>query len=68
MSMAEETPHFSIADDLEPDGDMSANAYPLSEYLTYLNDVREGAVGDMGFTLDDFNRYIAGLRKLRCNS
>jgi hypothetical protein len=33
---------------------------PLTEYLTYLSHVHEGAVGDMGFTLDDFKRYIAG--------
>jgi hypothetical protein len=35
---------------------MSANAHPLYEYLTYLNDLREGAVGDMGFALEDFKR------------
>jgi hypothetical protein len=28
-----------------------------------LADVRGGMVGDMGFTLDDFKTYIAGLRK-----
>jgi hypothetical protein len=42
---------------------MPANADPMAEYLTYLADVRGGAVGDMGFTLEDFKRYIAGLRK-----
>ena len=54
---------FTIADDYDPDGDMSPNAYPVTAYWTYLRDVRGGMVGDMGFTLDDFKTYIAGLRK-----
>jgi hypothetical protein len=33
---------------------MSAHADPLSEYLTYLADVRTGGVGDMGFTFGGF--------------
>jgi hypothetical protein len=53
---------YSIADDLDPDGDMPADADPLATYLTYLADVRGGDVGDMGFTIDDFKRYIVGLR------
>ena len=53
---------FTIAEDLDPDGDIPADADPMAEYLTYLADVRGGAVGDMGFTLEDFTRYIAGLR------
>ncbi len=40
---------FSIVNDLDP-GRRSDGA----EYLTYLADVRGGAVGDMGFTLEDF--------------
>lgn len=52
---------FTIADNFEPDGDMPADADPMTEYLSYLADMRGGAVGDMGFTLEDFNRYIAGL-------
>ena len=56
-------PEFTIANDYDPDGDMSTNADPMAESLTYLFHVRGAAVGDMGFTLDDFKRYIAGLRK-----
>lgn len=53
---------YSIADDYDPDGE-TAGADPLTEYLTYLSHVHEGAVGDISFSLDDFKRYIAGLRK-----
>jgi hypothetical protein len=42
---------------------MSLNADPTTEYRAYLSNVRGGMVGDMGFTLDDFKTYIAGLRK-----
>jgi len=52
----------TISRDLDPDGDIRADADPVAEYLTYLADVRGGAVGDMGFTLEDFKAYIAGLR------
>jgi hypothetical protein len=51
VSQSEETPNYTIADDLDPDGEMSADADPMAEYLTYLSDVEKGAVGDMGFTL-----------------
>ena len=54
---------FTIADDYDPDGDMSPNADPTTEYRAYLADVRGGMVGDMGVTLEDFKTYIAGLRK-----
>jgi hypothetical protein len=54
---------LTITEDLDPDDDMPGDADPMAEYLTYLADVRGGAVGDMGFTLEDFKRYIAGLRK-----
>jgi hypothetical protein len=54
---------FTIADDYDPDGDISPDANPATAYRTYLRDVRGGMVGDMGFTLDDFKTYIAGLRK-----
>ncbi len=30
---------FTIAKDLDPDGDMPTDADPLAEYLTYLADV-----------------------------
>ena len=39
------------------------NANPVTEYRTYLSDVRGGMVGDMGFSLADFETYIAGLPK-----
>jgi hypothetical protein len=45
---------FTIADDYDPDGDMSPNADPTTEYRAYLSNVRGGMVGDMQFTLDDF--------------
>jgi hypothetical protein len=48
--------------DYDPDGDMPAGADPLTEYLTYLSHVHEGAVGDMGFSLSDFKAYIASRR------
>ena len=54
---------FTIANDYDPEGDMSPYADPVTAYRTYLADVRGGMVGDMGFTVDDFNTYIAGLRK-----
>jgi hypothetical protein len=54
---------FTIADDYDPDGEMSPNANPATEYRAYLANVRGGMVGDMGFTLDDFKTYIAGLRE-----
>ena len=54
---------YSIADYYDPDGDISANTGPMTEYLAYLSHVHAGAVGDMKFTLDDFRRYIGGLRK-----
>ena len=54
---------FTIANDYDPEGDMSPDADPVTAYRTYLADVRGGMVGDMGFTVDDFNTYIAGLRK-----
>jgi hypothetical protein len=31
--------NYSIADDYDPDGDMSPNAHPVTEYRTYLRDV-----------------------------
>ena len=54
---------FTIANNYDPDGDVSAKTNPVTAYRTYLIDVRGGMVGDTGFTLDDFKTYIAGLRK-----
>ena len=47
--MSEDTPNFSIADDYDPDGDMSADADPVSACLTYLADIEGSCLGDMGF-------------------
>jgi hypothetical protein len=62
--MSEATPKFTIAVDYDPDGDRpSADSDPVSAYLTYLEDKRLGAVGEMGSTLENFKRYISGSRK-----
>jgi hypothetical protein len=45
---------FTISDDYHPDGNMSPNADPITEYRTYLSHVGGGMVGDMGFSLADF--------------
>lgn len=63
--MSEETPKYTIANDLDRDGEMSADADPFWEYVNYANRVEKGAIADMGFTLDDFKRYIEGLPKER---
>jgi hypothetical protein len=54
---------FIIANDYDPDGDMSPNADPVEEYLTYMSHVAEGGVGDMCFSVADFETYVARLRK-----
>jgi hypothetical protein len=59
-------PEYSIARDHDPGQEiLSAESDPMAAYLTYLADVTGGAVGNMGFTLEDFKRYIAGLRQRR---
>jgi len=60
--MSENTPEYTIAEHYDPDREMSPNADPLSAYLTYVADVRGGAVGEMRFSLQDFKQYIAGPR------
>ena len=40
--MTEESPNYSIADDLDTDGDMSRDADPMTEFLTYRSHVRAG--------------------------
>ena len=44
---------------------LTANSDPMAKYLIYLADVQRGAVGNMGFTLEDFQQYIARLRNMR---
>jgi hypothetical protein len=39
---------FTIANDYDPDGDMSGKANPVIVYRVYLRDVRGGVVGGMG--------------------
>ena len=56
--------NYSIADDYDPDGDMSPNAAPVTAYRTYLSDVRGGIVGDMGFTLGDSKPTAPGCGNL----
>jgi hypothetical protein len=56
---------FTIADDCDPDGDISPNANPVEECLTYMSHVAHGAVGNMGFSAADFEnlpRRIAANR------
>jgi hypothetical protein len=44
------------------DGDMNADADPMAEYLTYLADVRGGAVADMGLYIAWLPENIRGVR------
>jgi hypothetical protein len=37
---------------------MPVDADPFTEYLSYLSHVHAGAVGDMGFTLDEEKSYL----------
>jgi hypothetical protein len=61
--MCEEPPK-SIDDFHDPDGDLlTADTDPLTAYLAYLSQVREGAMGDCGFSLSDFQEYIKSLSK-----
>jgi hypothetical protein len=61
--MSEESSNYSIADDLDTDGDMCRDADPMTEFLTYRSHVRAGAVQDTGFSIQDFRDYIDELRK-----
>ena len=47
---------YSIADDLDPERDIGADADPVLAYLDLPRGMREGAVGDMGFTLQDLGQ------------
>jgi len=57
--MDERTPKYTIANDYDPHGDLS----PLTEYLIYFCAIRSDGSGDMGFTLEDFERHISQLGK-----
>jgi hypothetical protein len=51
-------PEYSIARDYDPSQEiLSAESDPMAAYLTYLADFTGGAVGNIGFTVDDFREY-----------
>jgi hypothetical protein len=54
---------YSIAHDLDPNGDIRPDADPMAKYRKYHVGIQKGVTDDLGFTLEDFERYIAGLRK-----
>jgi hypothetical protein len=54
----------TIRDDYDPDDDMPTDTDQLEAYQTYVDD-RDAGHGDMGFTLEDFERYIAARRQRR---
>jgi hypothetical protein len=54
---------YTIADDYDPDGHIRHDSDPVAVYLTYLEAVRLGAVSGLWFSLEDFQDYIAGLKK-----
>jgi hypothetical protein len=62
--MPDDAPKYTIRDDYDPDDEMSTDTDPLEAYLTYVED-RDAGHGDMGFTLEDFVRYIAKMRERR---
>jgi hypothetical protein len=54
--MSEESPNYSIADDLNTDSDMSRDADPMTEFLTY------EAMSEQGrFKTWDFRSRISGI-------
>ena len=57
------TPQPTIANDYDPHGDLSADDDPLTEYLIYFCAIRSDGGGDLGFTLEDFERHIFELGK-----
>jgi hypothetical protein len=61
----EDAPKFTIREDYDPEGDLTADVDPVAAYLTYREDVRIGFVVDMGFSLEDFRQHIAQLRQRR---
>jgi hypothetical protein len=62
--MLERTPKYAIIRGYDPHGDITADDDPLNEWLIYSGGIRSDGLGDMGFTLKDFKRYIAGLRNM----
>jgi hypothetical protein len=58
--MPDDAPKYTIRDDYDPDDEMPTDTDPVEAYQTYVDDN-----GDMGFTLEDFERYIAEMRRRR---
>jgi hypothetical protein len=54
---------FSVEHDWDPDGEIRPGADPEDEYAIYNGEVAGGLIPDLGFTLQDFQVYIAGLRQ-----
>jgi hypothetical protein len=52
---------YTLREDYDPDGDLTADADPVAAFLTYREDVRNGFVVEMGFTLENFREYISSL-------
>lgn len=64
--MPESVSKYSIARDYDPNGErLSADSDPREAFLTYVDEIHGGAIGDMGFTLQHFRDYIDELRKRR---
>jgi len=61
--MDERTPKYTIANDYDQHGDLSADDDPLTQFLIYFCAIRSDGSGDMGFTLEDFERHISQLGK-----
>src|ERR1700755_590198 len=56
--MDERTPKYTIANDYDLHGDLAADDDPLTQFLIYFCAIRSDGSGDMGFTLEDFERHI----------
>lgn len=63
--MPDEPPKYTIADNYDPGGNISAYADPGYEHMTYLRRVMDGEVVDMGFKRGDFNRHVSELAEKR---
>ena len=62
--MPDDAPKHTLRDDYDPDDEIPTDTDPLEAYQTYVED-RDAGHGDMGFTLADFERYIAEMRPRR---
>jgi hypothetical protein len=54
---------YTIADDYDPTGRIRHDSDPAAVYQTYLEEVRLGTISGLWFSLEDFEDYIAGLKK-----